>query len=218
MRELAAVTYLLFAAYVANLLMLAAVAAKQANRPIWLLDAPAPLHRLTGWVFRIAFTAALLWPPVRLLTGGVASDPLARMIASTASALLGHLFVVVGAAIALLAQYLMGSVQRGAAAGGQPDGLVQTGPYALSRNPLLLGQAILFAGLFLAFPDLVQALISATVLVTALVQVHIEERALEATFGAAYEDYAARVPRWIGRVRPAAGTDSVRRRIDPSGS
>jgi protein-S-isoprenylcysteine O-methyltransferase Ste14 len=201
MRELAAVTYLLFAAYVANLLMLAAVAAKQTRPPVWRPDASTPLQRSIGRALRIAFLAALLWPPVRLWTGGVSSDPLTSTIANTASALLGHLFVAVGAAMALLAQYHKGSVRRGPAAGEQPGGLVQTGPFALSRNPILLGQAILFAGLFLAFPDLVQALISATVLAAAFAQARLQERDLKATFGAAYEKYAARVPRWLGRIR-----------------
>jgi protein-S-isoprenylcysteine O-methyltransferase Ste14 len=201
MPELGAVTYLLFVVYLANFLMLSAVAARQAARPVWLLDAGEPLQRLTGWGFRIAFAAALVWPPMRLWSGGLASDPLTTAVAGTASALSGHLLVAVGAAVALVAQYHMGPAWRiGAAEGGQ-GGLVQSGPFAISRNPVFLGQITLFAGLLLAFPDVVQALIFFTVLVAALVQVRIEERVLARTFGDVYDDYAARVPRWIGRIR-----------------
>jgi protein-S-isoprenylcysteine O-methyltransferase Ste14 len=201
MRELGAVTYLLFVVYVANFLMLSAVATRQAGRPVWLLDAGAPLQRLTGWVFRIAFTTALVWPPLRLWTGGLASDALTKTLAGTTSALSGHLLVAIGAAVALVSQYHMGAAWRIGAAEGRQGPLVQSGPFAISRNPVFLGQIILFAGLFLAFPDVVQALTAATVLVAACVQVRIEERVLARTFGGAYDDYTARVPRWIGRIR-----------------
>jgi protein-S-isoprenylcysteine O-methyltransferase Ste14 len=201
MRELGAVTYLLFVVYVANFLMLSAVAARQAGRPVWLLDAGEPLQRLSGWAFRIAFAAALVWLPLRLWTGGLASDPLTKTLTGTASALSGHLLVAVGAAIALVSQYHMGSAWRIHTAEGEQRALVETGPFAISRNPVFLGQVILFAGLFVAFPDLVQALIAVTLLGAVFVQVRIEERVLARTFGGAYHDYAARVPRWMGRIR-----------------
>jgi len=201
MRELGAATYLLFVVYVANFLMLSAVAARQAGRPVWLLDAGEPVQRLTGWTFRVAFAAALAWPPLRMWTGGIEWDPLTRALAGMTSALAGHLLVALGAAVALISQYHMGSAARVGAAGGGRSGLVQSGPFAISRNPVLLGQIVLFAGLLLAFPDLVQSLISATVLAAALVQVGVEERVLKQTFGKAYDAYAARVPRWIGRIR-----------------
>ena len=200
MRELGAVTYLLFAVYVVNFLMLSAVAAKQAGRPPWPLDTGEPLQRLSGWTLRIAFAAALVWPPLRMWTGGLASDPLARILGGTTASLSGHLLVALGAAAALISQYHMGSARRSAAENGQ-SGLVQSGPFALSRNPVVLGRIVMFAGLFLAFADLAQALISAAALVAAFVQVRVEERVLRTTFGDAYDAYAERVPRWIGRVR-----------------
>ncbi|HEX2725142.1 MAG TPA: isoprenylcysteine carboxylmethyltransferase family protein, partial [Beijerinckiaceae bacterium] len=133
-------------------------------------------------------------------TGGLAGDPLTRTLAGTTSALSGHLLVALGAAIALISQYHMGSAQRADDASGQ-GGLVQSGPFAISRNPVLLGQAVMFAGLFLAFPDLVQGLIAAAFLAAAFGQVRAEEQALKRIFGDAYGAYAARVPRWIGRIR-----------------
>ena len=82
---------------------------------------------------------------------------------------------------------------------------MQTGPFALSRNPVFLGQALLFVGLFLAFPDLVQCLVSAAIIAALSVQVRIEERLLARAYGDAYADYRARVPRWIGRRRLRRG-------------
>ena len=79
MQTLALVTYLLFVAYVANFLMLSAVAARQAGRSVWLFGSGEPLQRWTGWAFRIAFAGAILWPPLRLWTGGLPSDPIATL-------------------------------------------------------------------------------------------------------------------------------------------
>ena len=203
MQILAAVTYGIFATYVANFLMLSAVAARQAGRPVWLLDAGEPRQRLTGWMFRAAFAGAMLWPPVRLWTGGLPWTP-PIMPQGVAVALAGHLFVAVGAAIALVSQYHMGAAWRIGAAEGAQDGLVQTGPFAISRNPVFLGQAILFVGLFLAFPDPIQFLITAALIVAIALQVRIEENVLTRAFGDAYADYAARVPRWFGRTRSSS--------------
>ena len=146
MQILAGVTYLLFLAYVANFLMLSAVAARQAGRSVWLFGAGMPRQRIVGWAFRVAFIGAMLWPPVRIWTGGFSSDPLTSAFQGTASALLGHLLVAAGAAVA-------------------------------------------------------QLLLSAAAITAAVAQVQIEERVLAKTYGQAYADYVARVPRWLGRSR-----------------
>jgi protein-S-isoprenylcysteine O-methyltransferase Ste14 len=199
MPTLAAVTYLMFLTYVANFLMLSAVAAQGAGCSIRLLGAREP--RMAGGAFGLAFASAVLWPPLRLWTGGIPADPLAAMLPGVPAALSGHLLVAVGAAIALVSQYHMGAAWRIGAAASDQRGLVQTGPSALFRNPVFLGQALLFVGLFLAFPDLVQCLISAAMIAALSVQVRIEERVLATAHGEPYADYVARVPRWIGRPR-----------------
>jgi protein-S-isoprenylcysteine O-methyltransferase Ste14 len=204
MRALAAVTYLMFLAYVANFLMLSAVAAKQAGRPVWLFGAGEPLQRLTGWAFHVAFAGAILWPPLRLWTGGLPSDPLKTTLEGLAAGLCGHLLVAIGAAVALIAQYHMGAAWRIGAAEGEHGELVRTGPFAISRNPVFVGQMLVFIGLFLAFPDLVQLSIAAVMVLSLLVQIRIEERIFAKTLGEAYADYAARVPRWMGSSRLSA--------------
>jgi protein-S-isoprenylcysteine O-methyltransferase Ste14 len=204
MQALAAVTYLIFLAYVANFLMLSAVAAKEAGGSVWLFRAGGPRQRLIGWILRAAFFTVILWPPLRMWSGGLPSDALTAALQGTLTALLGHLLVAVGAAVALVSQYHMGAAWRIGAVEGRQGKLVQSGPFALSRNPVFLGQAVMFAGLFLAVPDMVQFLISAAAIVALRVQVRIEERVLARTHGRAYDDYAARVPRWIGRVRASS--------------
>jgi protein-S-isoprenylcysteine O-methyltransferase Ste14 len=209
MQILASVTYLLFLAYVANFLMLSAVAAKEAGRSVWLLSAGGPRQHLTGWAFRAAFIGAILWPPLRMWSCGFPSDPLTNALQGTAMALLGHLMVAVGAAVALVSQHHMGAAWRIGAAEGEQGDLVQTGPFALSRNPVFLGQAVMFLGLFLAFPDLVQLFISAAAIAAIFAQVRIEEGVLARVYGQAYADYAARVPRWIGRSRARSPTTAT---------
>lgn len=86
-------------------------------------------------------------------------------------------------------------------------GLLETGgPYRFTRNPLYVGNVILYAGL-----ALVSAHGSGGVLV-GLVMVHYhfivawEEARLEATHGPSYRAYQDAVPRWVGRWRTLPAT------------
>jgi len=77
--------------------------------------------------------------------------------------------------------------------------LVTTGPNAVSRNPMYVGLVGLLAANALrrgSWAALVPVV--AFVLVTDRVQIASEEAALLARFGADYEAYRARVPRWLG--------------------
>ncbi len=85
---------------------------------------------------------------------------------------------------------------------GRPTGrIVTTGIFAISRNPLYLGCAVLLAGLALAF----NAFWILVLLAPALVACHTvliapEEKYLSAKFGEEYRAYAASVHRWLGRT------------------
>ncbi len=95
--------------------------------------------------------------------------------------------------------------------------LVSGGPYAYVRNPLYVGNFITAAGFALAFTGgndakarfaLVATALGTMLGVYAIVIPH-EERYLQATFGEAFEDYVAAVPRVIPLTEPAgaqAGT------------
>jgi protein-S-isoprenylcysteine O-methyltransferase Ste14 len=83
-----------------------------------------------------------------------------------------------------------------------PKELVITGLYRYVRNPIYVGALSIFLGHFLWFGY--RSLLLYTVL--ALIGVHTfivlyEEPTLKRKFGAAYEDYRTRVPRWIPRWR-----------------
>jgi protein-S-isoprenylcysteine O-methyltransferase Ste14 len=76
--------------------------------------------------------------------------------------------------------------------------LVTSGPFALVRNPIYLAMMLMMIATGLALGHLVHLLIAVPlfILATAL-RVAREERLLREQFGAAFADYAARVPRLI---------------------
>ena len=83
-----------------------------------------------------------------------------------------------------------------------PKELVITGFYRYIRNPIYVGVLLIFLGHFLWFGY--WALLIYTVF--AFIGVHFfvvlyEEPTLKRKFGAAYEDYLKRVPRWIPKIR-----------------
>lgn len=83
-----------------------------------------------------------------------------------------------------------------------PKELVVTGFYRYVRNPIYVGAFLIFFAHFLWFGY--WSLLMYTVL--AFIGVHFfiifyEEPTLKRKFGAAYEEYCQRVPRWIPRSR-----------------
>jgi protein-S-isoprenylcysteine O-methyltransferase Ste14 len=89
--------------------------------------------------------------------------------------------------------------------------LVTAGPYAYVRNPLYVGNVLTAAGFAWAFTGanraasrtlLIGGSLAAILGVYAIIVPH-EEEYLRQTFGAAFDDYVARVPRIVPLVEPA---------------
>jgi protein-S-isoprenylcysteine O-methyltransferase Ste14 len=89
--------------------------------------------------------------------------------------------------------------------------LVTAGPYAYVRNPLYVGNFLTAAGFALAFTGknsaparlvLVGGSLAAMLGVYAVIVPH-EEGYLRTTFGAAFDDYCARVPRVVPALEPS---------------
>ena len=78
-----------------------------------------------------------------------------------------------------------------------PDRLVNTGPYAYSRNPMYLGHIIFLSGLTLTLRSWLAALITIGVAVWFHLRVCRDERKLVQRLGQPYEQYLASVKRWI---------------------
>lgn len=81
---------------------------------------------------------------------------------------------------------------------GTSDHLVTTGPYARFRNPIYLGDTMVFLGLAEITKNVyfVLAAVLFVILVTKL-QILPEERHLTERFGSDYEAYRARSRRWL---------------------
>ena len=79
----------------------------------------------------------------------------------------------------------------------RPDKLVTTGMFAISRNPLYLFFILLFVGLFLVHSNIVAT--AAAIIFTLAMhrQILREETFLKEHYGAEYEDYCAKVRRYL---------------------
>ncbi len=107
----------------------------------------------------------------------------------------GSLLIVLGLATIVLAMAWLG-LRR--SSGQEVSRLQVSGPYGLSRNPQILGGALLIVGVFLLRPSwyaLGWVLLCATML---HLMVLAEEEHLRARFGGEFEHYVARVPRYLG--------------------
>jgi protein-S-isoprenylcysteine O-methyltransferase Ste14 len=83
-----------------------------------------------------------------------------------------------------------------------PKKLVATGFYRYVRNPMYVGLLLILIGHFLWFKNV--WLIVYTVVAFLIVHLFVtlyEEPTLKRKFGARYEDYLKKVPRWIPRFR-----------------
>jgi protein-S-isoprenylcysteine O-methyltransferase Ste14 len=80
---------------------------------------------------------------------------------------------------------------------GMPERLVTTGPYAWSRNPMYAGHLAFLAGLAVATGSPVALAALAWHVPWFARRVRRDEDRLRERFGAAYDEYASRVPRWL---------------------
>jgi protein-S-isoprenylcysteine O-methyltransferase Ste14 len=79
-----------------------------------------------------------------------------------------------------------------------PQKLVAVGPYRISRNPMYVGVTLILSGWAVLFWSLTLTVYSALVLLAFHIRVIVgEEPWLKRTFGADWESYRARVPRWL---------------------
>jgi protein-S-isoprenylcysteine O-methyltransferase Ste14 len=98
--------------------------------------------------------------------------------------------------------------------------LVTTGPYAYTRNPMVLGYSLLPLGMGLMFrsPGMALPTTAAVLIVNIVIVKNREEPELERRFGEEYLDYKRRTPFLIPRARTlidaVLGLESVRTKGD----
>lgn len=88
---------------------------------------------------------------------------------------------------------------------GEVGGLVDRGPYARLRNPLYVGNLLIFAGIGVIQWPWVLISLPLLALYYQLI-IRWEEKNLLEKLGEPYGDYLARVPRWLPLGRPRAGS------------
>ena len=71
------------------------------------------------------------------------------------------------------------------------------GPYKLSRNPMLSGTYLYYIGVLIALWNWWALLVFSAVATMMMLQVHSEEKRLEADFGQEYLDYKKTTGRFI---------------------
>lgn len=112
----------------------------------------------------------------------------------------GWILLLVGAGFDISAMATMARARANIPPHRAATSLVESGPFAISRNPIYLGNTVMMVGAGLAFGNLwliVTGLFAA--LVVLKLAIEREERHLEALFGPAWLAYRSRVRRWIGR-------------------
>jgi protein-S-isoprenylcysteine O-methyltransferase Ste14 len=114
----------------------------------------------------------------------------------------GQLLVASGATIVVSAtlehlRHDRSSRERAPWPGAVPEFIVLGGPYAFTRNPMYVGELLMWLGWTLMLKSGTVAVGSATMAGAMTLVVRREERRLNATFGDEYRQYADRVSRWL---------------------
>ena len=145
-----------------------------------------------------------IWPPIALgvplvIGWGVTAivgDPIPMPV--TLSRTVSIVLLIAFAVWNGWALWLMGRHRTALLPGDSTSTILDSGPFAVSRNPLYLGLIALDVALALLWPSF-WALVLTPVGVAALWWGAIapEERYLSAKFGAEYDAYRARVRRWL---------------------
>ena len=140
-------------------------------------------------------TVAFAVPALLVSLGGANIRP--------ATAVLGAVLFLIGLALVSWTVRLFGKVGRGTLAPWDPTSrLVVRGPYRYVRNPMITGVGTMLAGQAVFLRS--WAIAVELVLFVAVNEIYfplVEEPGLRRRFGAEYEEYCARVPRWLPRVR-----------------
>jgi len=161
--------------------------------------------KIGGWLFRRR--TALPFPfALALLLIQTGQAPFSWTLAGS-----GVVLTLAGEAIRLAAVHHIGAISRTRSERVGP--LISSGPFGIVRNPLYVGNILLWVG-FALTAHLVWA--APVVFVLLLGEYHAivrwEEHLLESRYGDAYRAYVTRVPRWI--PGPGGGGNSANANTD----
>ena len=170
---------------------------------------PGRIPRLGAWLFKHRTSI-----PLPIAVGLLLIPPSAfcRSCPSGPSRIFGALIVVLGELLRLWGVRHIGVISRTRSDRVGP--LVETGPFAMVRNPLYLGNILLWIGFTVSAGLLGLVPVVAAVLALAYhAIVRWEERLVESKVGASYRAYVDRVPRWVPRLTGAPRGSSPSRAL-----
>jgi protein-S-isoprenylcysteine O-methyltransferase Ste14 len=128
----------------------------------------------------------------------LAPFPLGRLVSVRVAPILGALSLGAGFIVVLISVMTFVAAKTTPVPYRRAATLVTRGPYRLSRNPMYVGVTLIYLGIAalrgVLWPVL---LLPIPLAVLNYVVIPQEESMLRATFGAAYEQYCARVRRWL---------------------
>jgi protein-S-isoprenylcysteine O-methyltransferase Ste14 len=169
--------------------------------------------KIGGWLFRHRTSIPLPFALVLLLVR-VGEAPFAWTLVAG-----GAVLTLSGEVIRLWGVHYIGAISRTRSERLGP--LVDAGPFGLVRNPLYIGNILLWAG-FALTARLVWFVPVIVVLLGVEYQAIVkwEEQLLRSRIGDAYSAYCARVPRWLPRfvVPQRHGTQSGARHVPGTAS
>ena len=152
---------------------------------------PLTIYLLSGWLAHklpgvdlMSHDAGHLWYTLLGFKGDPHSNPI--HIAS-------YVFIIGGFILLASSWRVLYTAQR-------DHGLAASGPYEHIRHPQYLAFISIMVGFLLQWPTLVTLVMFPILLATYVRLAHREEREVEAEFGDAWRQYAARTPRWIPRI------------------
>lgn len=183
--------------YMALFLILSVRAARASGRSLWLFGKGSDRQARPARLFQLSFIGVAFYALTALVLGDALAAPVHNALDGRFGDLVGAALTLAGAGLALYSQVHMGRSWRIGAAAGQLGTIVRTGPFAFSRNPVFVGQVMLFLELALALPNLIQLTLTLLLLAAVHLQVRIEERVLERDLGDEYQTYRREVRRWI---------------------
>jgi len=167
---------------------------------VWLVGAfrtARTVRRAPGWgrlLFSLVFLAVYLM--VRFAPGSTLAT--ARFVGPTDAAFAaGTALLALGVALAIWARVHLGRFWSGRVTLKEGHRLVQSGPYAVVRNPIYTGILLAALGAAVLTGRVFVLAMFAFLVVGFLLKVRAEEHLLAASFGAEFADYKNRVKRLV---------------------
>jgi protein-S-isoprenylcysteine O-methyltransferase Ste14 len=143
------------------------------------------------WVFILLYLAGLAVQ--RVLPIAIHSSGLAWIIRMA-----GFVFIGIGIAFAFSALGIFRKTKTTTVPHETPSTLVTSGPYRFTRNPMYVGLTLEYLGVAGARLEIWPAIVLPLLLAYInFVVIPVEERNLRGVFGDAYQEYGARVARWL---------------------